>query len=313
MDTLYLNEFSTMIVIIGLMTIYGTSAGPTDANHQHITSCKPVQVPVETDPHFSYFPYFVKLYRCHGSIGKESPTKKKCVMKKQIQWTTTLENVSLKKMERVTLLNHTECKAEFVVKPENCSVWQQYNSSTGVCDCSHRNFQCQQPHIWKEWSADFCECRCPREVYSKCHAQTLRVDSETCACIPMTKDLKTGYSEKKKSKGITVQVGVLITMCVLEFAATVFFTIFFYRCWSKRYTEKKQKQGYAEGYIAGFKEAGGKKSVPFSDMVTSTVESTIAPVIPFELEQRIGLMSVFQMENEEQKQMMRSNSMVYLP
>ena len=95
--------------------------------------CSPRPTVVETKPMF--YPYFVSLNRCNGSIGTRSPATIQCVPSKTESFKVTLRLGSVARV--ITMQNHTECKAECALKREDCPYPGVYDPFNCKCDCPH--------------------------------------------------------------------------------------------------------------------------------------------------------------------------------
>ena len=106
-----------------------------------------------------YLPIFVKLHRCRGSLGTQSPDLKKCVPKAE----TTLNVVVFDKNTGTDIIflqmkNHTGCTSACAKSKEDCRGNQTWNNRTCSCECKHTPPPtCKTSFTWNE-----PRCKCER-------------------------------------------------------------------------------------------------------------------------------------------------------
>ena len=88
----------------------------------------------------SFFPYFVKLFRCQGSVGHNKPSIKKCAVKKYTVVNVTVASLSAASRTidtAISLKNHTSCHQECVKGPSDCHpTFEHFNDC--VCSCKYK-------------------------------------------------------------------------------------------------------------------------------------------------------------------------------
>lgn len=143
--------------------------------------CEPRPAVVPTMPTMPvFFPYFVSLHRCNGSFGTQSPSRYRCVPKTETE--INLRVIKAFDSRTITLMNHTSCKSECVIKRENCLFPNDYNPSSCECKCNHptapAGVTCPAN---KRWSSDTCSCVC--KAPHKCeNPKKYAFDEKTCSC-----------------------------------------------------------------------------------------------------------------------------------
>ena len=108
------------------------------------TYCKPQPIVIATDPGtFQYYPYYITIHECQGSIRNIAPTHQRCIPTKtrevhvdvivMNEWDKS--NGYQHKQLRVT--NHTECGRGCVIKPSSCGAWQRFDDNKCECTCPY--------------------------------------------------------------------------------------------------------------------------------------------------------------------------------
>lgn len=97
----------------------------------------PVLSTVAVDkPHHRYYPYFIRLHRCEGSYGFESPNIKKCVVTESREVTFSVYDTTNRLSTQIRLQNHTKCGPECKASPLDCDFKvQEWNDESCQCKC----------------------------------------------------------------------------------------------------------------------------------------------------------------------------------
>ena len=89
-------------------------------------------------PSFLFFPYYVTLHRCSGSIGYISPVAKTCVPDTTQVVRIRVNNLIRGGKQVLTKNNHTSCKPECTDKKEMCDEeLEEWNEATCSCECKY--------------------------------------------------------------------------------------------------------------------------------------------------------------------------------
>lgn len=148
--------------------------------------CKPraMVIPTSADKTFNYFPYFVQLHRCSGSLKRTSPLLVECVADKieDVYIVVDQNSPKIKNMP-IKMQNHTSCTNACVCKQKDCLSPFIYNAAKCQCRCPSDvvgppGLVCRHPK--QIWSNEFCRCMCtnPRT----CNNKRQYFDEETCSC-----------------------------------------------------------------------------------------------------------------------------------
>lgn len=88
------------------------------------------------EPHHRYYPYFIRLHRCEGSYGYESPNIKKCVVTESREVTFSVYDTTNRLSTQIRLQNHTKCGPECKASPLDCDLKvQEWNDESCQCKC----------------------------------------------------------------------------------------------------------------------------------------------------------------------------------
>ena len=104
---------------------------------------EPVETTVAVDaPQHRFYPYYVKLHQCQGSVHPFSPNVKKCVPIAYKEIKIRVYTVNSRSGEEIehTVYNHTRCGPECKASPAKCDYRvQKWNEDTCECKCLFRD------------------------------------------------------------------------------------------------------------------------------------------------------------------------------
>ena len=86
----------------------------------------------------------------------------------------------------LTVTEHTSCRCDCHIKPDQCTTIGQHVFRPEVCACECRDDiskrQCLgQGHTWSE---DNCQCGCPVATLAECGVGYMFDYNKTCSCVP---------------------------------------------------------------------------------------------------------------------------------
>ncbi|XP_068679713.1 uncharacterized protein [Montipora foliosa] len=211
-----------------------------------VVCSKPIAttVPVDALQH-RYFPYFVTLHRCQGSVKALNPQNVECVATVQRELKITVRSTKTWTETELRVMNHTTCGPACKTKPTEClQKVQIWNPDTCACECLYGvrsppehiiprkngfrwnpnscRYECSRIDACpaqKEWDPDKCSCVCSRFYKRKCYLQGKDMDDSSCNCkdraqIPTADDSK-GKGPFAHGPAVALLVTALLVILLL--------------------------------------------------------------------------------------------------
>ena len=95
-------------------------------------------IPVDSTDH-GFYPFYVKLHRCAGSVGTVSPKVQHCVAQSYEEINVPVYSRAANfRRTTVTMKNHTSCAPECVASPLDCDLAvQDWDDNLCACKCKY--------------------------------------------------------------------------------------------------------------------------------------------------------------------------------
>lgn len=173
---------------------------------------KPLPTTVAVDfPQHRYYPYFVRLHRCQGSVNLDSPNIRECVETTYMERKVEVFSTKTWKRSVVIVRNHTSCGSVCKANPECRDGVQLWNGKTCSCECLYSDrdppqkrdgfrwnrqtcsYECsgiRHCPAEKVWNKEQCSCVCSSFSNMTCSLLDQIMDDTTCECKDRTQHVK---------------------------------------------------------------------------------------------------------------------------
>lgn len=195
----------TTIALILLMLLNGSVAEQKIKRLDNVHCGVPHETVVAVDPSsHRYYPFFVKLHRCAGSL---SPHIRHCVPNVYQELNIEVFSVSNGDKSTLTVTNHTQCKPSCIRSADDCNFSKEdWDDSLCSCKCRYpdgppKELACKKNFRWNRntckcecakapdvcplrmtWSHDICDCKCLDSVVDECTEAKMGIDVN-CKCV----------------------------------------------------------------------------------------------------------------------------------
>jgi len=187
-------------------------------------NCMPHESVIEVDPVLHrYYPYHIKMQRCHGS--NKRPTGYQCMPLRIKEERMNVKSIEKGSWTSVVVQNHTECTFTCKGNESLCNKYEKWDNDDCSCKCVSINPDCGEN---KYWSNVHCNCLCDIQ----CENGIVN-NENSCKCF-VEKDEYCVDKERCQSAGLST--GMVVMLVILELFVVVLICGMGFRCW---YMNKK--------------------------------------------------------------------------
>ncbi|VVC33747.1 Cystine-knot cytokine,PDGF/VEGF domain [Cinara cedri] len=149
------------------------------------------------DPSLYYYPPCTRVNRCGGCCAHDllgcQPTKTETLQFEVMVSQYNEGKLEFKGRKFVSVVQHSTCKCDCIVQPENCNPLQTYFKKECRCVCTNdedRQKCDEERNAKKLWNPAACACQC---VERQDCTTGFSFDYDTCSCEPLrTRTKNTG-------------------------------------------------------------------------------------------------------------------------
>ncbi|XP_074637186.1 uncharacterized protein LOC141895310 isoform X2 [Acropora palmata] len=165
-----------------ILFLWATSAIEGAIKLANVKCDKPLPTTVAVDfPQHRYYPYFVRLHRCQGSVNRDSPNIVECVATTYMERKVKVFSTKTRERSEVIVRNHTSCGSVCKANPKECRDGvQQWNLETCSCECLYSDRDPPQKRDGFRWNRQTCSYKC--SGIRRCPAKKVW-NKEECSCV----------------------------------------------------------------------------------------------------------------------------------
>ncbi|KAJ7374006.1 hypothetical protein OS493_009334 [Desmophyllum pertusum] len=232
-----------MVASLFVLELLDMTVSAKKAQYLHNVHCEAYETVVPVDPTgHEYYPLFVKLHRCAGSVSTVvSPNVQHCVAKTYDELNIQAFSLSAERAVTIMMKNHTSCtNACVVASPDDCDFSvQDWDDDLCACKCRYptgppKELACKDGFRWNNhkcrcecdrapdhcpldqvWSNDICGCRCETSVVDECTQRKMGIDVN-CQCVDVLafRERKGDYTRTHMFITLLIGQAVLIILLI---------------------------------------------------------------------------------------------------